>query len=117
MSSPVRVISKVRDALKTGAPIAALESSVLAQGLPIPQNREAAERRTTAVERAGALAAITAVVKGTHTLGLEPDELERFLRRDGVRKVSARDLAAAMATKVDGATTVAATLAIASAAS
>ena len=58
--------------------------------------------------------AITAVVRGTPTVGLEPEELERFLRRDGVRKVSARDLPFAMATKADGATTVAATLAIAS---
>ena len=46
-----------------------------------------------AVERAGAVAAITGVVGGTPTIGLEPDELERFLRRENVRKVSARDLA------------------------
>jgi pseudouridylate synthase len=115
MSSPIRVTAVVRNALQSGQPVVALESSVLAQGLPIPQNREAAERMTNAVERSGALAAITAVVKGTLALGLEADELERFLRRDGVRKVSARDLPAAMATRADGATTVAATLAIAGA--
>jgi pseudouridine-5'-phosphate glycosidase len=67
-----------------------------------------------AVERAGAVAAITAVVCGTPTIGLETDELERFLGRDGIRKVSARDLGPALAQRVDGATTVAAAIALAS---
>lgn len=58
----------------------------------------------------GAAPAITAVVFGTPTIGLEPEELERFLARVGVRKVSARDLSHAMLTAADGATTVAATL-------
>jgi pseudouridine-5'-phosphate glycosidase len=115
MNSLIRVLSRVAESLATGRAVVALESSVLAQGLPIPRNREAAERMVGAVERAGATPAITAVVKGTPTLGLEPDELERFLARDGVRKVSARDLPSAIATKADGATTVAATLSLASA--
>jgi pseudouridine-5'-phosphate glycosidase len=67
---------------------------------------------TGAVRAAGAEPAVSAVVRGTPTLGLEPDELERFLARDGVRKVSARDLAAAMLRGDDGATTVAASLAL-----
>jgi pseudouridine-5'-phosphate glycosidase len=71
---------------------------------------------TGAVERAGAVPAITAVVAGQCTLGLEPPELERFLKRDGIRKVAARDLPVAMAQKADGATTVAASLCIAGAA-
>ena len=89
---------------------------MLAQGLPIPVNREAAERMTSAVARAGALAAVTAVVHGVCTLGLDHDELERFLARDGIRKVSARDLPVAVAQQADGATTVAASLTIAFAA-
>jgi pseudouridine-5'-phosphate glycosidase len=109
----VRTLSAIADALKAGRPVVALESSVLAQGLPIPQNRHAAVRMVRAVESNGAVAAITAVVKGTPTAGLEPEELERFLARDGVRKVSARDLAIAIASGHDGATTVAATLAVA----
>lgn len=91
----------------------ALESSVLAQGLPIPANRRAGIAMLGAVERAGAIGAITAVVDGTPTAGLTDAELDRFLRRDGVVKVSSRDLAPAMARGVDGATTVAATLQIA----
>jgi pseudouridine-5'-phosphate glycosidase len=114
MSSPIRVAADVARALKNGKPVVALESSVLAQGLPIPQNRAAAQKMNAAVENAGAMPAITAVVKGIPALGLEEDELERFLCRDGVRKISARDIPAAMAAGADGATTVAATLAIGS---
>ena len=113
-SHRVRVTGEVESALAARRPVVALESSVLAQGLPIPENRQAAERMTTAVRAGGSLHAITAVVRGVPTAGLEPDELERFLARDGVRKVSARDLPAAMAARADGATTVAATLCIAS---
>src|SRR3982751_3056861 len=114
--SALRVFAPVADALAWSRPIVALESSVLAQGLPAPVNREAAERMVAAVARAGALAAITAVVQGICTLGVDHDELERLLQRDGIRKVSARDLPVAVAQKADGATTVAASLAIASAA-
>lgn len=114
MTSTLRVVAEVRAALDENRPVVALESSVLAQGLPIPQNREAAERMVGAVERKGATPAITAVVAGRPTVGLEPEELERFLHREGVRKVSARDIPAAMARGLDGATTVAATLALAS---
>ena len=111
--SALRVFPPVADALAWGRPVVALESSVLAQGLPIPANREAAERMMSAVARAGALAAVTAVVHGVCTLGIDHDELERFLAREGIRKVSARDLPVAIAQQADGATTVAASLAIA----
>ena len=112
----VRVLPEVAAALASGRPVVALESSVLAQGLPIPSNRAAADGMRNAVERAGAIAAITAVVHGQAALGLELAELERFLARDGVRKVSSRDLGVAMAQGADGATTVAASLCIAHAA-
>jgi pseudouridine-5'-phosphate glycosidase len=109
----VRVVPPVAEALAAGRPVVALESSVLAQGLPIPANREAADRMVGAVVRGGALPAITAVARGQVTLGLDPAELERFLARDNVRKVAARDLPVAMAQGADGATTVAASLCIA----
>lgn len=109
----VRITAEVQQALEHGAPVVALESSVLAQGLPIPHNRDAAERMVGAVRRAGAVPGITAVVAGVPTMGLEPDELERFLHRVGVRKVSARDVPAAIAQGADGATTVAASLMLA----
>lgn len=112
MSDGLRRSADVQTAIHRGLPLVALESSVLAQGLLPPHNRVAAERMMAAVVERGAAPAITAIVKGIATLGLEPDELERFLARDGVRKVSARDLSFAMATGVDGATTVAGTLAM-----
>ncbi len=93
-------------------PTVALESSVLAQGLPIPANREADRRMRAAITAQGAVAAVTAVVRGTITADLSGEDLERFLRRDGIAKVSARDLPVVCAQGRDGATTVAASLAI-----
>jgi len=111
----LRILPEVQQALDTGGPVVALESSVFAQGLPVPHNRDAAERMLGAVRRQGAVPAITAVANGVPTIGLESDELERFLERDGVRKVSARDVPLAVAQRADGATTVAASLMLASA--
>ena len=101
-------------ACERGTPLVALESSVLAQGLLPPHNREAAERMERAVRTAGGEPVTTAIVRGQPTFGLEGEDLERFLRRDGVRKVSARDLALTMVEGADGATTVAGTLALCS---
>ena len=113
--SAFRVLPHIADALRHGQAVVALESSVLAQGLPIPQNRDAAARMTRAVERTGAHPAITAVVNGVCTVGLTAPELERFLAREDIRKVSARDLPVAIAQNATGATTVAASLFIAGA--
>jgi pseudouridine-5'-phosphate glycosidase len=113
MAGLIRVLPSIANALARRQPVVALESSVFAQGLPIPENRQAAERMIAAVTSAGAVPAITAVVQGRPVVGLEPDELERFLGREGIRKVSARDLPMAMAQRLDGATTVAASLVLA----
>jgi pseudouridine-5'-phosphate glycosidase len=107
------VTPDVAEALRGEGPVVALESSVLAQGLPIPANRRAADLMVSAVTDRGAVPAITAVVRGTPTLGLEAEELACFLRRDGVEKVSARDLPVAIVRGANGATTVAAALALA----
>jgi pseudouridine-5'-phosphate glycosidase len=115
MHALIRVTPSIEGALRRGEPVVALESSVLAQGLPIPHNREAATRMLAAVTNAGATPAITAVVAGSATVGLAADELERFLARDGVRKVSARDVPSAIVKAQDGATTVAASIMLAAA--
>ena len=109
----LRVLPHIAAALERQAPVVALETSVLAQGQPVPHNATAAARMVAAVEAAGAVAALTAVVAGQVTLGLTSLELQRFLARDGVRKVSARDVAACAVQGADGATTVAASLMIA----
>ena len=115
-AATVQLSTAVRAALEKSEPVVALESSVLAQGLPIPENRSAAERMVDAVRRAGAVPAISAVVRGRPLLGLEGDDLERFLCREGVHKVTSRDLGVMIAREADGATTVAATLVLARAA-
>lgn len=99
--------------MRRGRPVVALESSVLAQGLPRPANAEAARRMIQAVTAAGAVPAVTAVVRGVPAAGLETRDLERFLEGDDILKVSARDLAAAAADRRDGATTVAAAIVLA----
>ena len=109
----MRVTPDVAAALRGGTPVVALESSVFAQGLPAPANREGADRMMRAVRAAGAVPAVTAVARGVASAGLETEELERFLRGVRVRKVSARDVPLAMAQGADGATTVAAAMLIA----
>ncbi len=108
----LRLTPDVWAALRDARPIVALESSVIAQGLPPPANREAVARMQSAIARQGAVPAITAVVDGVPTLGITEEELERFLAREGVRKVSARDLGVTAAAGASGATTVSGTLAI-----
>jgi len=110
----IHVAARIQAALSRREAVVALESSVIAQGLAIPFNRLAANCMRSGVERAGATPAITAVVQGVPSVGLEPDDLERFLARTGIRKVSARDLAWCMTDGADGATTVAGTLVLAS---
>jgi pseudouridylate synthase len=112
----IRESPEVAAARRDQRAIVALESSVLAQGLPIPYNREADRRMRAAVTARGAVPAVTAVIRGVPTLGLDGDDLERFLARDGIQKVSARDLPVAMAQRRDGATTVAGSLALCTAA-
>ncbi|MEO6331145.1 MAG: pseudouridine-5'-phosphate glycosidase [Gemmatimonadaceae bacterium] len=114
MRGAVHVAPEVADALAAGRPVVALESSVLAQGLPVPANGEACDRMIQAIVRHGAVPAITAVVRGQPVVGLAGADLERFLRRDGITKVAARDLAAAATLGMDGATTVSASLVLAS---
>lgn len=108
----MRLAPAVEAALRKGDPVVALESSVFAQGLPAPHNAEAASRMQDAIGDGGAVPAVTAVVNGRAVAGLTPVELARFLGADGIGKASARDLAIAMATGRDAATTVAASLTI-----
>ena len=100
----------VEAAIRTGRPVVGLESSVFAQGLPAPHNAEAAKQMDAAICAAGAVPAITAIVRGQAVAGLAPDELSRFLSGTAVGKASARDLSAAIAGGRDASTTVAASL-------
>ncbi|HEX9893380.1 MAG TPA: pseudouridine-5'-phosphate glycosidase [Gemmatimonadales bacterium] len=111
------VISQtVRTALEAGAPIVALESTVIAHGLPWPENLALALRLEATVREQGAVPATVAVLGGAMRVGLEPGDLEQVARGDHIDKLSRRDLPIALARGTDGATTVSATMLIAHAA-
>lgn len=100
----------VADALAAGAPVVALESTIVAHGLPYPHNLETARAVEAAVRDAGAAPATIAVFEGSIRVGLDADELERLARTRDALKVSRADLAYAVASGGIGATTVAATM-------
>jgi pseudouridine-5'-phosphate glycosidase len=104
---------EVAEAVDTGRPIVALESTILAHGLPRGDNREAADRIEDTVRAGGAVPATIAVLDGAVRVGLTPSELDRLCAADDIAKLSVRDLGVALALGVDGATTVASTSAVA----
>jgi pseudouridine-5'-phosphate glycosidase len=101
---------EVSIALSAGLPVVALESTVIAHGLPRPLNLETARKMEAAVREGGATPATIAILKGRVHVGLSSTELEYLAVADGVKKVSRRDLSVAVARGWDGATTVASTL-------
>ena len=104
-------ISKpVADALAASAPVVALESTVVAHGLPYPHNLETAREMMDAVRRGGAVPALIAVLDGRIRIGLDATELERIARDDRIVKASSRDVPVLVATGASGATTVAGTM-------
>ena len=109
MSSPVEVSPWVRAALQAGTPVVALESTIISHGLPRLGNLKAAKEFEAILAGHGVTAATIALVDGVPKIGLTPDELERIAADESVVKVSSRDIAIAMARKVTGGTTVAAT--------
>ena len=114
MDEVIRISDEVATALRERTPIVALESSVVAQGLPPPANLEAARRCAKAVRDQGAVPAAIGVVGGCVIVGLSDEHLERL--GDPARKplkAGTRELAAAVAHKRDAGTTVSATCAVA----
>jgi pseudouridylate synthase len=104
----VRVRSDVAEALAAGRPVVALESTLIAHGLPRPDNLALARELEEIVRKEDAVPATVGVVRGVPTVGLTDAEIERIATTD-VPKLSVRDLAAATALGCDGATTVAST--------
>jgi pseudouridine-5'-phosphate glycosidase len=103
------VLPEVADALASGAPVVALESTIISHGLPRPDNLRVAREIEHVVRRAGAVPATIALVDGRPCIGLDDTALEQVANRDDVVKVSTRDLATLAARRGTGATTVAAT--------
>lgn len=112
-TSALDIRPEAADALRERRPVVALESTVIAHGLPWPINLETAREAERAVRAAGAVPATIAVWKGRPTIGLDDAELEELARASDVLKASRRDLAAAVAQGRTAATTVAATMLLA----
>jgi pseudouridylate synthase len=105
--------AEVDAALQSGQPVVALESTIIAHGLPRPANLAVARDIERAVRAAGAVPATIGMIDGTVVVGLDDAQLTRLASGDDVLKLSVRDLPVAAAARVDGATTVAATAVVA----
>ena len=104
---------EVAEAVREGRPVVALESTLIAHGLPWPLNMETAFTAEAAVRAEGAVPATIAILDGIPTVGLNETELHDLAREENVLKASRRDLAAAIAQRRTAATTVAATMTLA----
>jgi len=113
MNRYLHIHPEVREALAAGRPVVALESTIISHGMPWPQNRDTALAVEEAVRANGAVPATIAILDGHCVVGLEAHDIERLGRDAGVWKVSLRDMPYVIASKLPGATTVAATMRIA----
>ncbi|MBS2963771.1 pseudouridine-5'-phosphate glycosidase [Actinocrinis puniceicyclus] len=105
----LRVAAEVAEALAAGAPVVALESTIISHGLPRPDNLRVARQIEQAVRQAGAVPATVAVVDGVARVGLDEAALAAIAERQDVAKASVRDLGFVVARGGSAATTVAAT--------
>lgn len=101
---------EVKEALENGKAVVALESTIIAHGMPYPKNVETALAVEDVIRKNGAVPATIAIIDGVIKVGLTPEEIEYLGTAKGVLKVSRRDFPVVMAKKMDGATTVAGTM-------
>lgn len=114
MHSFLEIAPEVQAALEKNQPIVALESTIISHGMPLPQNVETALEVEAVVRKAGAVPATIAILEGKLCVGLNQRQLEMLGKEKGVWKVSLRDMPFVVSRKLPGATTVAATMRIAS---
>ncbi|CAN4080841.1 unnamed protein product [Withania somnifera] len=111
----IKISPEVSKALKHGSPIVALESTIISHGMPYPQNLETAKELGVIVRENGAVPATIAILDGVPCIGLTTEELEILARLGSkARKTASRDIALVMAGRENGATTVSATMYLAS---
>ncbi|MFN6963586.1 MAG: pseudouridine-5'-phosphate glycosidase [Pyrinomonadaceae bacterium] len=109
----IKFSDEVSAALAQNRPVVALESTVIAHGLPYPRSVETAHAMESIVRSAGAVPATIAIFNGEFCVGLDADKIERLATDETIRKISRRDLPIASARRLDCATTVATTAFIA----
>lgn len=102
--------AEVAEALATGKPVVALESTILSHGMPYPENLDFAAKVEEVIRAEGCIPATIALLDGRIKIGLEADELEVMCKAEDVGKVSRRDFAVYLSQKKAGATTVASTM-------
>lgn len=102
---------RIRDALRGGEPLVALETAVLTHGLPRPHSLQVIDRMQEAVRRSGAVPAAVGLVGGRLVVGMTDEQLTRLASDEAPVKVTSRDLSWAMERGLSGGTTVAATIA------
>jgi pseudouridine-5'-phosphate glycosidase len=110
MTGRLDIHPEVAGALRAGHPVVALESTLIAHGLPWPVNRDTALEAEAAIRDEGAVPATIAVWRGKPTVGLDAEQIEQLATAKIVRKATRRDLAVAVSQEVTAATTVAATM-------
>src|SRR5215210_7113320 len=113
MHELLNIAPEVAGAIRDHRPVVALESTVIAHGLPRPQNLQTAHRLQDIVREAGAMPATIAIIDGKLTIGLSDDEIKSLADDGDIRKISTRDISLAVAQGWNGATTVASTIWIA----
>lgn len=101
---------EVRAAMEAGQPVVALESTIIAHGMPYPKNVETALAVNDVIRKNGAVPATIGIINGRMKVGLTAEEIEYLAKAKDVVKVSRRDLPYVLANKMDGATTVAGTM-------
>ena len=101
---------EVKEALKNGTPVVAMESTILSHGMPYPENLDFAAKVDEAVREMGAVPATMALIGGKIKVGLDEKDLEIMCKAENVGKVSRRDFATYLMTGKTGATTVASTM-------
>ncbi len=114
MSFPLHFSAEVKEAIEKKKPIVALESTIISHGMPYPKNVATAREVEKIVRTNGATPATIAILNGNIHVGLDDDQMELLGNSKGVWKVSLRDLPYVVSQKLNGATTVAATMRIAS---
>lgn len=109
----MKISNEVQYALKNNIPVVALESTIISHGMPYPKNVETALLVEKTIRDNGAIPATIGIIDGEAIVGMNPEEIEEFGKRKGIKKVSRRDLPIVYAKKLWGATTVAATMILA----
>jgi len=109
MHELLNIASEVATAISQQRPVVALESTVIAHGLPRPQNLQTAHRLQDIVRETGAIPATIAIINGKLSVGLNDDQIDALANGSDIKKISTRDIAVAVAQGWNGATTVAST--------